>query len=95
MADIRFRKFNYSNDNWYVNINIIIYTLIMEPTKIKITNCHAVGNSFKNLIPESEHTIIDPPEQYKTKYPNGPKFGYWVMGVDEPVRVLPEECKTI
>lgn len=41
----------------------------------------------KFLIKNSEHKIINPPEEYKQKYPNSEKT-IWVMGVTEPVRLL-------
>jgi transcription elongation factor Elf1 len=58
-----------------------------EPSgSIKIIDCYACGKQFANLIPDSIHTIIDPPSGYV----NNDK-GVWVMGVGEPVKVLNDE----
>ena len=57
--------------------------------RIKITECGAVGKVFANLTPGSEHDVIAPPEAYKNDK------GTWVMGVGEPVKVLPNEFKII
>ena len=56
--------------------------------KIKVIHCEAFGKVFDNLIPNSEHIIIEPPFGYKND-----KFGIWVMGVGEPVRLLSHEYK--
>lgn len=60
------------------------------PKIIKITNCSAYGDQFLNLIPNSEHNVINPPLGYKNSI-----NGVWVMGVCEPVMVLPEEYEVI
>lgn len=56
------------------------------PEKIKITICRAAGDHFSNLIPNSEHVVIEPPHGYTND-----GAGVWVQGVGQPVRVLPEE----
>jgi len=57
------------------------------PERIKITFCTASGRAFGNLIPGSEHDVLEcPPEPYKND-----NSGVWVMGVGEPVKVLREE----
>jgi len=53
--------------------------------KIKITICHAFGQEFVGLTPDSEHEVVQPPvghDEYR---------GHWVMGVTEPVLVLNNE----
>jgi hypothetical protein len=65
------------------------------PGRIRISDFRGYSNEFKNLTEGSEHMVIPPPEEYKEKYPNNPKVGYWVMGVTEPVRVLPGEFEVI
>ena len=57
--------------------------------RIKITKCDAFGKAFENLTPGSEHDVISPPETHKND------TGTWVMGVGEPVKVLPSEFKII
>lgn len=53
-----------------------------KPQTIKITYCPAHGKVFENLIPESIHEVVSPPEGQNNKN------GVWVMGVGEPVKVL-------
>jgi hypothetical protein len=60
------------------------------PKKIKIIHCDAFGPQFKNLIPNSEHDVVEPPSYYKND-----EKGVWVMGVGEPVKVLTNEYKKI
>ena len=54
--------------------------------RIKITHCTACGRCFENLIPGSEHDVIDAPAGEKKD-----NRGVWVMGVGEPVKVLNNE----
>lgn len=56
-------------------------------THIKILQCGAFGKQFANLVPDSEHEIINPP---KGENDIG---GVWVMGVNEPVKVITGEFK--
>lgn len=56
------------------------------PGKVKVTKCTAVGSRFLNLLPGSIHEVIAPPEGYKNDH-----TGVWVMGVGEPVKLLPNE----
>ena len=60
-----------------------------KASKIQITQCTAFGKVFENLTPGSIHEVIAPPEEYKND------TGTWVMGVGEPVKVLPHEFKII
>jgi hypothetical protein len=62
---------------------------IPKVTKIQITICTAFGNVFANLTPGSIHNVIGPPDAYKNDK------GTWVMGVGEPVKVLPHEFKIL
>jgi len=56
-----------------------------KPEYIKITRCEAYGRVFENLKPGSIHKVVPVPEKYKLI------GGIWVMGIGEPVRVLPRE----
>lgn len=58
--------------------------------KIRITECHAVGSPFANLLPGTEHDVIKPPHPKKND-----ERGVWVMGVGEPVKVLRHEFEII
>jgi hypothetical protein len=53
---------------------------------IRITEVFAFGEYFYNLTPNSEHTVIKAPTNYKDDLQ-----GVWVMGVGQPVKVLNEE----
>ncbi|GGB82740.1 hypothetical protein GCM10007424_23470 [Flavobacterium suaedae] len=64
--------------------------LFQPPKKIKITQCTASGEAFKNLTNGSVHDVVTPPEGYKNDY-----RGVWVMGVGEPVKVLNNEFEKI
>jgi len=59
-------------------------------TKVIINKPIPCGHIAENLTPGSEHSVIEPPEEYKEKYPNG-EGSYWVMGIGEPVRLLVNE----
>lgn len=59
---------------------------IKIPQKIKVIYCNAKGKAFSNLIPNSEHEVVSPPDGYKNDH-----TGVWVMGVGEPVKLLSEE----
>ena len=54
--------------------------------KIQITRKGFGGGAFANLLEGSIHAVITPPEGYYND-----ATGKWVMGVGEPVRVLPRE----
>lgn len=54
--------------------------------KIKVTKCTAYGKVFSNLLPDSEHEVVTPPQGYKNDH-----SGVWVMGVGEPVKLLTVE----
>ena len=56
------------------------------PSRIRITNCVAHGEQFANLVNDSEHDVVAPPESY-----NNDEDGVWVMGVGESVKVLNNE----
>lgn len=58
--------------------------------RIKIIRCSAFGEIFSNLVPESEHDVIDPPDPYKPD-----RQGVWVMGNGQPVKVLSNEFEII
>lgn len=55
---------------------------LKKAQKIRITLCRAVGKQFLNLTPDSIHEVIPTPPG------NNSNGGVWVMGVDEPVKVL-------
>lgn len=56
--------------------------------QIQIIKCTGVGKIFKNLTPESIHTIVKPIDDYI----NGDR-GVWVQGMGEKVKVLFSEYK--
>lgn len=56
------------------------------PLTIKIIRCNATGEQFRNLTPGSIHQVICPPPG---------KYGLWVMGAGEPVKVLPSEYVSV
>lgn len=56
------------------------------PGKVKITRCTATGKAFDNLLPDTVHEVVTPPDGYKNDH-----TGVWVMGVGEPVKVLSNE----
>lgn len=58
--------------------------------RIKVTQCGANGKAFENLLPNSEHEVITPPDGYVNNH-----TGLWVMGIGEPVRLLPHEYVVI
>lgn len=60
------------------------------PIKVKVTRCNAYGKVFSNLLPGSEHDVLTPPTGYKNDHE-----GVWVMGVGEPVKLLPGEFTKI
>ena len=57
--------------------------------RIKVIKCNAVGENFLNLTPGSEHETVPAPEKY------GHLSGVWVMGLNEPVRLLKGEYKVL
>lgn len=60
------------------------------PVKVKVIFCTATGGAFKNAIPNSEHLVTTPPEGYKNDH-----TGVWIMGVDEPIKLLANEFEVI
>lgn len=58
--------------------------------KIKIILCHAVGDFFKNLTPNSIHNVIDTPSNEKKD-----GSGVWVMGNGVPVKVINGEFEYV
>jgi len=56
------------------------------PQRIKITRCTASGPAFKNILPGTEHDVIEPPAGYANT-----ATGVWVQGSGEPVKVLSNE----
>lgn len=80
-------KSSYSEENIYKCKAVRSEGL---PLEIEITICRAVGPAFKNLIPGSKHLVITPPVNEKND-----RFGVWVNGVGEPVKVLYEEFKVV
>jgi len=77
-----------SDDDFVINIKEEIKK---TNVKIKITKCLAFGKQFENLTPDSVHDVIEAPERYKSSK----VVGVWVMGVGEPVKVLPNEYITL
>jgi hypothetical protein len=60
-----------------------------RPDKVEITSESAsnAGSQFENLKVGTVHETVPTPEEEKEL------SGVWVMGVDEPVRLLPSEYK--
>lgn len=54
---------------------------------VKVINCRAFGDAFKNITDGSIHQIIAPPKGQDNK------SGEWVMGNGEPVLLLWGEFK--
>ncbi|MCK9417540.1 hypothetical protein M0Q97_12940 [Candidatus Dojkabacteria bacterium] len=64
-------------------------------TKIKIIVCAYSSAEENGLLPDSEHSVVMPPKEYRKKYPNHESLGCWVMGKTEPIRLLPYEFEII
>ena len=60
------------------------------PIKIRVIKCNAFGEIFINLVPNSEHTVVDAPHPYKND-----QSGVWVQGIGEPVKLLKGEYEII
>lgn len=60
------------------------------PKKVKVINCGAHGRIFANLLPNTVHEVVTPPNGYKND-----ASGVWVMGVGEPVKLLYNEYTKI
>ena len=52
--------------------------------KIKITRCYGVGKEYSNLLPNTEHEVLEVHN-----------YGVEVQGVGKPVRLFPIEYITI
>lgn len=64
-------------------------------TRIRITNCGALGPQFANLTEGSEHKVVATPKTQQGKNENGDR-GYWVLGAEnEKVLVLHGEYKVV
>lgn len=61
-----------------------------SPILVEITKVNAVGKQFSNLKPKTQHAVIEPPKEYKIKFPNS-FITVWVMGNGEIVRLLSDE----
>lgn len=60
------------------------------PLRIKITRFTGHGKVFGNMLIDSVHEVVPAPVGYVNDY-----TGVWVMGVGEPVRVLPYEFSVV
>lgn len=58
--------------------------------KIKVTRCTANGKKFLNLLPNTIHEVVTPPDGYKNDL-----TGVWVMGIGEPVKLLSNEFVSV
>jgi len=56
------------------------------PQMVKVLRCGAMGRAFANLVPDSIHAVVTPPEGYENDH-----TGVWVMGVGEPVKLVRNE----
>lgn len=50
--------------------------------RVRIIKCNDLSFQFKELKPNTVHSIINPPRGYC-----GVMSGVWVMGIDEPVKL--------
>ena len=56
------------------------------PEKVKVIRCTAYNKAFSNILPDTIHEVVTPPNGYKNDH-----TGVWVMGVGEPVKLLASE----
>lgn len=61
-------------------------------SEVKIINFTGSSKKFNNIVNGSIHKIISPPNEYELKYPNSVET-VWIMGIEEPVRLLLNEFK--
>lgn len=61
---------------------------VEPPERIKITTCNAFGDHFVNITPGSVHDVVPTPKGQNDE------DGVWVMGSEEPVKVLFGEFTT-
>lgn len=66
------------------------YDYVKTGRSLKVNGFEGFSDEFAYLTEGSIHEIIETPEKYKHK--TNMVDGYWVMGVTEPVKVLPNEC---
>lgn len=83
----------------FLNCSKYVETISLDDEPYDAGNTIILGRlNFSNvtemqiLTVGSEHKIVDPPKEYKKKYPNS-ETSVWVMGVTEKVRVLQGEFK--
>ena len=60
------------------------------PKKIRIKQVTAFGNQFSNLTPQSEHTVVEPPE-----HSGNTRQGVWVQGIGKKVKLLTGEFEIV
>jgi hypothetical protein len=53
--------------------------------KVKIRKVNGFSPEFSNLVEGSIHETLEPPKRFRKL------SGVWVMGVNEPIRLLPGE----
>ena len=58
--------------------------------KIKVIKCDAVGDEFSTAITNSIHQTLKTPSKYSHL-----KAGVWIMGLTEPIRLIPGEYEII
>lgn len=76
-----FKKYSAYTDKYNKNL---------KGKMISIVNCDAYGSQFANITPNSIHCVIPAPEGNVDD-----DKGVWVMGVNEPVKILNNEFKYI
>lgn len=64
------------------------------PRKVRITNFGGHSPNFTNMIGGSVHDVVEPPSDYKSKFPNS-QLTVWVNGVFEPMRLLAGEFEVV
>lgn len=96
---LEFESNSLSEIEKYNNCKKFIKIISMDDEKydvgnkviLNIVNFNNVIES-KNLVKNSEHIIVNPPDEYKEKYPNC-ETSVWIMGTTKPVRLLCGEFK--
>lgn len=59
---------------------------VSVPKMVRVIKCTAFGKQFSNILPDTIHDVVNPPQGYKNDH-----TGIWVMGVGEPVKLVTGE----
>ena len=82
-------KLGMINIKGYTDNEINECSGMTKTKRLKIIQCTAQGRQFQNLTSGSVHDIIEVPKGENNEN------GVWVMGIDEPVKVLFHEFQFI